>query len=114
MIYEYRCKHGHGTFDVYKPACRSPFPERCPQCRSQMIRVYANGSPSVGMFQEGYYHAFGKEIRTKNQLNAAMKEHKLKTGNEVIEIGNEQIKRQPRKQYNKEAAMRELRGRWHS
>lgn len=39
----------------------------------------------------GYNHAFGKNIRNRQELKDTINEYKDRTGQELIEVGNENI-----------------------
>jgi len=48
----------------------------------------------------GYNHAFGKYIKNRQELRDAINEHKDKTGEDLIEVGNENINSYSKKHRN--------------
>lgn len=112
MIYEYKCRFGHGSYDVVKSHDKAHWEERCPTCKARMVKVYS--SPRVRAFQDEFYHAFGKRIGSSKQLKDEIRRVNSETGKELVEVGNSSVKKKSeRKRVNHQTlkeAYKELRG----
>ena len=115
MIYEYECPSCNRNEDVIKSVKEIDRVETCPDCERPMLRLFRPCiHTSFGTFKEGYYHAFGKHFTTKNQLHNELTKHRLDTGKQLVEVGNEKIVPPVAKQKpDMGGAVRELKGRLH-
>ena len=92
MIYEYACSV-HGVFDVVKPVKEIDREECCPSCKFPMIRqITFKGQVSCSNFEPAHYHAFGKKIHSKRELQNELSKVKHETGKELVEVGNDSMK----------------------
>jgi len=91
MVYEYECSV-HGVFDVIKSVKEIENKEICPHCDFPMKRLVSRpASIYVDNFEPEYYHAFGKEIGSKQALKNELVKIKGETGQELHQIGNDSM-----------------------
>lgn len=112
MIYDYKCEEcGEVREEVRRIKDRND--EAICSCGgvARRIPVSFGGSVGVGTFKEDYYHAFGKHIGSKAQLNEELARVKGETGKELIEVGNDSMKsvKKERKTVDWDAMGKELR-----
>ena len=61
---------------------------------------------TVPEFKAGYYHAFGKKIKSKAQLNDEIRRER-DNGRDIVEVGNDSMKsvKKPKSNYEVDTAM---------
>lgn len=90
MTYEYFCPKCKVEREIVKPASECSLPEFCLICNQSLKRIYSK--PQINVPSRGYYnYGIDKYINNKQDLQDAKNKYKDKTGNEMIEIGNEKI-----------------------
>ena len=99
MIYPYICSNCEKKFDVVKPVVDCANAESCPDCGKKAVRVYTPFRINMGDIYSGYNPALGCHIKNKGDLNARLREHKDRTGIELVETGNERVKAKPVSSY---------------
>jgi len=91
MIYEYICHKCGEAQEVCKSVTEIDEVEVCHRCNREMDRIISfTGHVTLGTFKPGFYHAFGKNLRSKHELKDEMSRHKGETGQELYEVGNDQ------------------------
>lgn len=99
MIYEYACDKCKIETEVVKMSSECSNPEHCVICGAEMYRVWT--VPAVSIPQSGYYnHGLGRYISSKQDVKDAQREHKDRTGYELIELGNEKVKPKVSQKYD--------------
>lgn len=98
MIYLYRCVQCGKEYDIIKSYKLAAREEICPDCSLVMQRVWT--VPEIGkVYIEPWYSpAHGKMMKRASDLKDANKEYHDKTGSEMIEVGNEKVKHEPKRQ----------------
>jgi hypothetical protein len=78
---------------VIKPVKDLEKEEKCPTCDFVMRRLVSKpASIYCDNFEPEYYHAFGKKINSKRELQNEIVRIKHETGKEVHQIGNDSMK----------------------
>lgn len=97
--YAYFCHKCESEFDVIKPSRDIDFIEICEDCGYPSERVIRfKGHVSADNGAAYYNYGLGKVVRSKNDIRQEISRVKGETGQEIVEIGNETIKKaKPRK-----------------
>lgn len=94
MIYPFRCSCGAYT-EVYRPAKDCSLPQTC-TCGATMDRVYTMPYTNVENV-EGFDPGLGVYVRNKAHKREVLKRINYKTGQNLVEVGNEKVKVTPKK-----------------
>ena len=90
MIYPFKCKCGI-IMEIVRHHSEAGLPYNCPQCGEEMKRIWT--VPQVKVYGGMEFNpGLGKFVRGQAGVRDALREHKDKTGQELIEVGNEKIK----------------------
>lgn len=67
--------------------------EPCSKCGEDLIRIISpvNSNRSVCQFEPHFNYAFGSKVTNPHQMKDLVKKHEDKTGQKLIEVGNEKV-----------------------
>lgn len=93
-----RCETNHDVIKSYRELSTS---EYCPDCGAKLFgpRVgtgFTKVSVSTPQFNAHYNHAFGKVVKNKSELKNEVRRYNGEHGTDLVEVGNEKLKRQKR------------------
>jgi hypothetical protein len=95
MIYPFRCPACGAYIEVVRPAAEASKVEQC-VCGQPMNRVYTVPQVTVEHV-EGYDYGLGTYISSKAHKRDVLKRINEKTGQNLVEIGNEKLKVAPKR-----------------
>jgi putative FmdB family regulatory protein len=106
MIYEYECEKCHLTKEVFRHHNDDVEPVECDMCGKEMVRFFR---PIYFKVSKGYYnHGLGIKVSHPNDVRDEIKRVRDKTGLELIETGNEDIRKYAEKKKKENYSSYEL------
>jgi uncharacterized Zn-finger protein len=107
MIYQFKCPLCGHYKEVVRHHSECQVEEYCNVCSDTtgavmvMERVYSTPMINISSVVMGYNPALGCEIRSKMDIRDAQRRIKEETGHDVVEIGNEKLRCEPKlKEYD--------------
>ena len=95
-IYSFQCQQCGNYTEIYRPMADAGRPKVCSNCEIPMNRIF--NAPQVVTPMKTYYnHGLGCVVNSKQDIKDALRRINDNTGQNLQEVGNENIKpKQPK------------------